>query len=124
MGAQFLFSQLDRKNYQAEAKCHNKAIERLTAERKKFFEDTQLRKEKIAKLEMEKKLAGEDFKRTNQQFAQLKLLQHEQSTAVAPQLEDFYEPSKEMKEYQLVSTGIIGAVSGATLGAIIKGLLF
>ena len=61
---------------------------------------------------------------TNQQFAQLKLLQHQESLAVEPQLDSFYEPSKKMKDYQMISSGIIGAIGGATLGTIVKGLLF
>ena len=82
--------------------CHNKAMENLTKERNIFFEKEQEGKDKIARLEVEKKNAEHDFGKTNQLFAQLRLPQHKQSTAVAPQLEDFYEPSKEMKEYQLV----------------------
>ena len=49
VGAQWLFAHLDKKGYTAEAHRHNVAIERLTQERNKFFEDAQLRKEKIAK---------------------------------------------------------------------------
>ena len=120
MGAQWLFSQFDHKGYMEEIKRHNRALEDLTQARNKFFEEAQLRKEKIAKLEMEKKSAESDFKLTNAQFAQLKLLQHQESLAVEPQLDTFYEPSKQMKEYQMMATGIIGAATGATLGAVIK----
>ena len=78
----WLMRQFDPSDYAKEAKCHNKALKRLTQERNKFFENTQLRREKIAKLEAEKKNASTDFKLTNQQFAQLKLLQHQESLAV------------------------------------------
>ena len=120
----WLMRQFEPSDYAEEAKRHNRALERLTQERNKFFEDAQLRREKIAKLEAEKKSAESDFKLTNQQFAQLKLLQHQESLPVEPQLDSFYEPSKKMKEYQMMATGIIGAVTGATLGAIVKCFLF
>ena len=124
VGAQFLFSQFEHKDYAEENKRYHKAMERLTQEKNKFFEDAQLRREKIAKLEAEKKSAKSDFKLTNQQFAQLKLLQHQESLAVEPQLDSFYEPSKKMKEYQLINSGIIGAIGGATVGTVVKSLLF
>ena len=76
-------------------------------------------------MEPEKKSAESDFKLTNAQFAQLKLLKHQESLTVEPQLDQFYEPSKKMKEYhQMLSTGIIGAVSGATIGATVKSFFF
>ena len=120
----WLMRYLDPTNYQEETKRYHKAMERLTQDRNKFFEDAQLRREKIAKLEAEKKNTEVDFKLTNAQFAQLKLLKHQESLAVEPQLHQFYKPSKEMKEYQMLSIGIIGAMTGATVGAVVKSFLF
>ena len=113
----------DKKNYSAEQLRHDKALERLTQARNKFFEEAEFRKEKLAKLEAEKRSAESDFKLTNAQFAQFKLLKHQERLAVEPQLKDFYEPSKQMEEFQMMSTGIIGAATGATLGAIVKSYL-
>ena len=124
VGAQWLFSQFDHKGYSEEMKRQDKAIEMLTDARNKFFEEAQTRKEELAKLEAERRSAESDFKLTNQQFAQLKLLKHQESLAVEPQLDKFYEPSREMKEYQMLATGIIGAAGGATLGTIVKNFLF
>ena len=124
VGAQFLFSQFDHKNYRAEQHRHDLAVKKLTEARNKFFEDETLRKDKMARLELEKKKASSDFAYTTKLFVEQLQLQKEQEAAVEPKLTDYYEPSDEFKNYQFAATGLIGLASGATLAGPVELLLF
>ena len=72
------------------------------------------KKNKIALLRQKLTDANEDLKDTNEALHNLRLAledlnDHEQTE---PKLNDYYEPSDEMKMYMNVVTGVIGSVSG------------
>ena len=114
VGAQWLLSQFNHKDYAAEMARHNRALEELTAARERFFEKETKRKDRIQQLEEQKRNANKDFAQIDELFEELGQLKQEQERAKPPVLSDYYEPSSEMKHYQNVATGVIGLATGAT----------
>ena len=95
-------------------KRHDKAMEKLSAEKEKWYEKTVEKKNKIALLRQKLTDANKDIDDTNEALHNLRLAlevlnDHEQ---IEPKLNDHYEPSDEMKMYMNVVTGVIGSVSG------------
>ena len=123
-GAQYAFSLFNHKVYLAEQVKHDRAIERLTAARNKFFRDETKRKDRIQALEEEKRNTNKDFAQINDLFQELGQLKQEQSEAKVPTLSDYYQPSQEMRHYQNVATGEIGLATGAkATGLVMANLL-
>ena len=103
-GAGYLFHKLDRSGYEKEMKRHNEAIEKLTEEKEKWYERTVEKKNKIALLRQKLSDANKDHN--------LRTATEELDEDREPTLNDYYEPSDEMKTYMSIVTGVIGSVSG------------
>ena len=91
-----MFHKLDKNDYEKEMERHDRAMERLSAEKEKWYERTVEKKNKIALLRQKLQDANKD-------------LDHE---AREPKLQDYYEPSNKMKRYMDIVTGVIESVSG------------
>ena len=113
-GAGFLFSKLNHTGYEKEIKRHNEAMEKLTRDKEKWYENQMKRKQKIEQLRMELSDANADINDTNKSLENLRKIQNEfkKEEENKPWLENYYIPSKEMKEYQNVAFLIIGITSG------------
>ena len=109
-GSSFLFSQLNHSGYVAEQKRYHDAIIKLTEAKEKWQEKEVKRKEKINQLERELQAANQDINQTNK--ALLELSKYKSIQEPEPKLEDYYHPSNEAKEYQMVATAILGFASG------------
>ena len=112
-GAGYVFHKLDKNGYEKEMKRHDEATEKLNAEKEKWYEKTVEKKNKIALLRQKLSDANKDLDDTNEVLHNLRLAledlnDHEQ---IEPKLNDYYEPSDEMKMYMNVVTGVIGSVS-------------
>ena len=115
-GAGFLFSKLNHSGYQNEIKRHNLALEKLSAAKQKWYEKETARKNDIELKRHQLIEANADIKTTNKALAQLSAALHEAERKAnevsEPTLNNFYTPSKEMKEYQALTMAITGLSTG------------
>ena len=114
-GAGFLFSKLNHSGYEKEIKRHNLALEKLSRDKEKWYENQMKRKEKIQRLRQQLSDANADINQTNKSLKILSEIQneYEKGEKEEPKLENYYKPSEEMKEYQSVAfllTGLTGGV--------------
>ena len=107
-----MFHKLDRSGYEKEMKRHNEAMEKLTEEKEKWYERTVEKKNKIALLRQKLSDANKDLDDTNVALHNLRTATEELDEDREPTLNDYYEPSDEMKTYMSIVTGVIGSVSG------------
>ena len=116
-GAGYVFHKLHKNGYEKEMRRHDEAMEILAKEKEAWYEKTVEKKNKVALLRQEVEDANKDFRDTNEALRKLKDLrlaredldEHED---IEPKLENYYEPSDEMKMYMNVVTGVVGSVSG------------
>ena len=120
-GAGFLFSKLNHTGYEKEIKRHNLAMEKLARDKEIWFEKQMERKQELEKLRLQAIEANQDINQTNKSLENLgkimnrvKNLQneYEEEEENKPQLENYYKPSNEMKEYQNVFSLLIGITGG------------
>ena len=115
-GAGFLFSKLNHSGYQKEIKRHNLALEKLSAAKQKWYEKETARKNNIELKRHQLIEANADIKTTNKALAQLSAAlataERKANEVSEPTLNDFYTPSKEMKEYQALTMAITGLSTG------------
>ena len=111
-GAGYIFHKLDKSGYEKEMKRHNEAMEKLLKEKEKWYEKTAKKKNKIALLRQKLLDASKDLNETNEALHNLRTATEELEEDEEPTLNDYYEPSDEMKMYMNVVTGVIGSVSG------------
>ena len=106
-GAGYLFQHLNKNGYEAEIKRHNEALEDLAQSKEAFYENEIKRHDKTQRLRQELSDANRDINATNASLEQLGkalAIQYKgRRFNREPQLADFYKPSDEMKEYQLIS---------------------
>ena len=127
-GAGFLFSKLNHTGYEKEIKRYNIAMEKLTRDKEKWYEKQIQRKEYLEKLRQQLSDANADINETNKSFKNLaainyrvKKLQNEyqEEEEKEPKLENYYAPSKEMKEYDNIVFFIIGISGGYLVNKLI-----
>ena len=111
-GAGYVFHKLDKNGYEKEMKRHDEAMEKLSEEKEKWYERTVEKKNKIALLRQRLSDANKDLDETNESLHNLRTATEELEEDKEPTLNDYYEPSEEMKMYMNVVTGVIGSVSG------------
>ena len=120
-GAGFLFSKLNHTGYEKEIKRHNEAMEKLSRDKEIWMEKQMERKTKLEELRQQLSDANADINRTNKSFENLEKInyrvrklqnEYEEEEKKEPKLENYYKPSKEMKEYQNVVFLIIGISGG------------
>ena len=100
-------------------KRHNLAMEQLTAAREKWYEKTVEKKNKVALLHQQLVDANKDLDATNEALYKLRTLMDE-DIGPKPTLNDYYEPSDEMKTY----TDFVVGVTGSVAGVLVSKLLF
>ena len=110
-GAGYVFHKLDKKGYEDEMKRHNLAMEQLTAAREKWYEKTVEKKNKVALLHQQLVDANKDLDATNDALHKLRTAMDE-DIGSEPMINDYYEPSDEMKMYRNVVVGVTGSVAG------------
>ena len=115
VGAGYVFHKLDKSGYEKEIKRHNEAMEKLSEEKEKWYERTVEKKNKIALLRQKLSGANKDLDEVNEALHNLRAATEELEEDKEPSLDDYYQPSDEMKEYMNVVTGVIGSVSGYLL---------
>ena len=113
-GAGYVFHKLDRNGYEKEMKRHDEAMEIFAKEKEEWYEKTVEKKNRVALLRQEVEDANKDFRDTNEALRKLKLATEDldDHEDIEPKIEDYYEPSDEMKMYMSVVTGVVGSVSG------------
>ena len=113
-GAGYVFHKLDKNGYEKEMRRRDEAMELLTKEKEKWYEKTVEKKNKVASLRQEVEDANKDFRDTNEALRKLRLAKEDldDHEDIEPKLENYYEPSDEMKMYMDVVTGVVGSVSG------------
>ena len=114
-GAGFLFSKLNHPGYSDEIKRHNLAMEQLSAAKQKWYEKEAARKNEIELKRHQLIEANADIKTTNKallEYNEALRRAEERSVRDEPTLNDFYKPSKEMKEYQALTMAAVGLTSG------------
>ena len=100
-------------------KRHNEAMEKLSEEKEKWYERTVEKKNKIALLRQKLSDVNKDLDEVIEALHNLRTATVELEEDKKPTLDDYYEPSDEMKEYMNVVTGVIGSVSGYLLTKIL-----
>ena len=113
VGAGYLFKMFDKNGYQKEMKRHNRALEKLASEKEKFYEMEARKHDRVQELRQKLSDANADLNATDKALDELRKIQFIEYKQ--PQLEDYYKPSDEMKEYQYLTTGIIGPSAGYAL---------
>ena len=120
--AGFLFKSLDKNGYEAEIKRHNKALEDLAKGKELFYQNEVKERDRIQQLRQQLADANIHIENTNRALEQLRQVQSIQYNGKTfnrePQLNDFYKPSDEMKEYQYITVGVVGVGSGFLLSRI------
>ena len=111
-GAGFLFSKLNHPGYQDEIKRHNLALEELSRAKQKWYEKETARKNDIELKRHQLIEANADIKTTNKALVEYNKAIAEQERSSEPTLNDFYKPSKEMKEYQALTMAAAGLGAG------------
>ena len=110
-GAGYVFHKLDKKGYEDEMKRHNLAMEQLTAAKEKWYEKNVEKKNKVALLRQRLNDANKDLGSTNEALHNLRTAMDE-DIGSEPTLDDYYEPSDDMKIYTNVVVGVTGSVAG------------
>ena len=111
-GAGYVFHKLDKNGYEKEMKRHDEAMEKINAEKEKWYEKTVEKKNKIALLRQKLLDADKDLNETNEALHNLRTATEELKEDKEPTINDYYKPSDEVKMYMNVVTGVIGSVSG------------
>ena len=113
-GAGYVFHKLDKNGYEKEMERRDRTMEKLSKEKEKWYEKTVEKKNKIALLRQKLQDANKDLDDANDALHNLRtaLEDLEDHEAREPKLQDYYEPSDEMKRYMDIFTGVIGYVSG------------
>ena len=121
-GTGYLFKAFDKNGYEAEIKRHNKALEVLAKAKELFYQNEVKERDRIQQLRQQLADAYIDIENTNRAPEQLRQVQSIQYNGKTfnrePQLNDFYKPSDEMKEYQYITIGVVGVGSGYLLSRI------
>ena len=117
-GAGYVFHKLDKKGYEDEMKRHNLAMEQLTAAREKWYEKTVEKKNKVALLHQQLVDANKDLDATNGALHKLRTAMDE-DIGRKPTINDYYEPSDEMKTYTNVVVGVTGSVAGVLVSKLL-----
>ena len=110
-GAGFLFSKLNGQGYKEEVKRHNQALEKLAKAKEKFYESEVKRRNDEARRRAEILDANKDTEETNRALEDLRdytRLMDSTASQRRPKLEDYYQPSDEMKRYAVLTMGILG----------------
>ena len=114
-GAGFLFSKLNHSGCKDEIERHNLALEQLNAAKQKWYEKEVARKNNIEAKRHQLIEANADIKTTNRALAELNHyieVSEAESAASEPILNDYYTPSEEMKEYQMITMAAVRLGSG------------
>ena len=115
-GARYLFKSFDKNGYEAEINRHNKALEDLANAKEAFYQNEVKQRDRGMQLRQQLADANNGIEDTNRALAQLRQVQSVQYNGKTfnrePQLNDFYKPSDEMKEYQYITIGVVGVGSG------------
>ena len=109
-----MFHKLDKNGYEKEMERHGRAMEKLNKEKEKWYESTVERKNMIALLRQKLQDANKDLDDANDALHDLRMAMEDlqDHEAREPKLQDYYEPSDEMKGYMDIVTGVIGSVGG------------
>ncbi|CAB3992286.1 Hypothetical predicted protein [Paramuricea clavata] len=114
-GAAKLAVALNGQGYKEETKRHNQALEKLAKAKEKFYESEVKRRNDEARRRAEILDANKDIEETNRALEDLRdytRLMDSTTSQRRPKLEDYYQPSDEMKKYAVLTVGILG-VGGA-----------
>jgi hypothetical protein len=113
-GAGFLFSKLNGQGYKEEVKRHNQALEKLAKAKEKFYESEVKRRNDEARRRAEILDANKDIEETNRALEDLRDYTRlmDSTASQRRQLEDYYQPSDEMKRYAVLTVSIL-CVGGA-----------
>ena len=114
-GAGYVFHKLDKSGYEKEMKRHNEAMEKLSEEKEKWYERTVERNNRIAILGQKLLDADKDLDRAYKALHDLRTVTEELEEDKEPTLNEYYEPSDEMKTYMDIVTGAMGFGSGYLL---------
>ena len=87
-------------------------MEQLTAAKEKWYEKTVEKKNKVALLHQQLVDANKNLGARNEALHKLRTAM-EEDIGPEPTLNDYYEPSDEMKTYTNIVVGVTGSVAGA-----------
>ena len=122
-GAVVLIEMIDKNRYAEEMKRHNQALEELAKAKELFYENEVRQHDKIQELRRRVDEANEDMVATNKALDLLRKIQSVEYKgkrfAREPHVDDFYEPSNEMQDYQQFAVVAMGIVSGVLASRII-----
>ena len=110
-GAGYIFHKLDKKGYEDEMKRHNLAMEQLKAAQDEWYKKFVEKKNKVALLHQQLVDANKDLDATNEALHKLRTM--DEDIGQEPTINDYYEPSDEMKTYTNVVVGVTGSIAGA-----------
>ena len=114
-GAGYVFHKLDKSGYEKEMKRHNEDMEKLSEEKEKWYERTVEKKNRIAILRQKHLDAYKDLDRVNKALHDLRTVTEELEEDKEPTLNEYYEPSEEMRTCINLVTGAMGLGSGYLL---------
>ena len=109
--AGFIFSKLNGQGYKEEVKRHNQALEKLAKAKETFYESEVKRRNDEVRRRAKILDANKDMEETNRALEDLRdftKLMNDTASKSRPKLEDYYQPSNEMKTHAMMTIGLIG----------------
>ena len=99
-GTGYVFHKLDKNGYEKEMERHDMTMERLSAEKEKWYEKTVEKKNRMALLRQKFHDANEDLDDTNDALYDLRTAMEDlqDNEARESKLQDYYEPSDEKEK--------------------------
>ena len=101
-GAGYVFHKLDKNGYEKEMKDTTRPWKNFQIKKEKRYERTVEKKNKIALLRQRLSDANKDLDETNEALHNLRTATEKLEEDKEPTLDDYYEPSEEMKMYMNV----------------------
>ena len=119
-GAGYLFKMIDKGGYEKEMRRHNLALEKLSEDKEKFYEEEVRKRDREESLRREIQEANADMNSVNKSLDNLaaaRAARREYDTLMArrkeePKLSDYYTPSGDMRYYQSVVAVMVGVGCG------------
>ena len=103
-------------------KRHNQVLEKLAKAKEKFYESELKRRNDEARRRAEILDANKDIEETNRALEDLRdftRFMNDSASQRRPKLEDYYQPSDEMKTYAMMTIGILEVGSAYELTRIL-----
>lgn len=118
-GAGYLFKVLDKNGYEKEMERHNRAMENLTRDKEKLYEEQVKKNNRLAKLRQEVADADAFNMGTLKALHNYRTVKEQLDEMREPALSDYYKPSEKMSGYMELFKITMASGSGWLLSKLV-----